>query len=703
MAVSKQEVILTFNADTSGVEKGIDNVEKSVESTSQATSGLTNQLDKMTGGAVSGFRNMSKGVKSAITGMKSLKMAVAATGIGLLLVAITSLVAYFQKTERGAQQLRKITATLGAIMDKLVDVVIGLGEAIFNAFTNPKEAVLGLWETIKTNFLNRLEGLLEFIPKIGEAISQVFSGDFSGAAKTAVDAMGKVTLGVESVTDSMGEAAKAAGEFASEMERTAKAANDLADRENKLKVAERDHLIVRAETNKLIAEKRLLVEDEKMAFEDRIAALDEAIAAEQRTIAQELAFAKERADILEAKAALAESDEETLQAVAEARARVTELETSSLRTQKRLEGERQSLLLQRESREKAAEKAEEDRIAKQEKAEEDRIKKELDAMMKVSEARAKLEDELYALALEAQEREELAVMQKYDERVAIAGDDEGLIKAATEQLEADLLAIQQKYDEIANADEQKKLDSQLAILKKYYEEAAGIIEENAVLSREQELENLRLDHEARIALAEELGQDTTALQEALRLAEKEINDRYDAEELARRQELAKKRLELTAGALGAIQALNDAFSKDDEKAAEAAFKRNKALSLATATVNTGQAVVNALTAGGNPLKLATGAQFVEAAIAAATGAAQIAVIAKSKYTPSGGGGGGSTAPVSSGGAGGIGGGAPQAPQLDLSFLGEGTGEQAPVQAYVIATDVSNAQQANQQIQDQATL
>lgn len=639
MAVSKQEVILEFNADTSGVEQSIGKVEQGVENTSQATSGLTNQLDKMTGGAVTGFRNMTKGVKTAVTGMKSLKVAIAATGIGLLVVAIASLVAYFQSTERGAQKLRKITAVLGAVMDKLKDVAVFVGEALFEAFSNPKEAVMNLWETIKTNIVNRLEGFLEFLPAIGRAIKQVFEGDFEGAAKTAADAVGKVTLGVEGITDKMAEAAKAAGEYALEIARVAKAAEDLANRENDLKVAEREFLQVRADTNKLIAEKRLLVEDEKMAMQDRIAALDEAIAAEQRTIAQELEFAKERADILEAKSKLAESDEETLQEVAEARARVTELETSSLKTQKRLEGERQSLLLQAEARAKQLENAEIARKEKLQKAEEERIAKELEATIKANEARANLEDELFRMTLSQQEQEELAIMEKFDQRIAIAGDDEGLIRMATEQLNADLLAIEQKY-----------LDQEKALQDK---------------------------------------------------AEKEAEKR-DKDKLARERELANQKVELTKSALGALQALNDAFSKSDEKGAKKAFQRNKALALATATVNTGQAVVNALTAGGNPIKLATGAQFVEAAIAATTGAAQIATIAKSQFSASGGG--GDTAPVSSGaGAGADIGGAPQAPQLDLSFLGGGAGGQAPLQAYVIASDVSNAQQANQQIQDQATL
>ena len=98
-----------------------------------------------------------------------------------------------------------------------------------------------------------------------------------------------------------------------------------------------------------------------------------------------------------------------------------------------------------------------------------------------------------------------------------------------------------------------------------------------------------------------------------------------------------------------------------------------------------------------------GYPFVQAGIAAAFGAAQLAVIGKSKFqggsatpppTPSGGGGGG----VPAGG-----GGQTQAPQLDLSFLGEGAGQEGPIQAYVVSENVSNAQQANQKIQEQASL
>jgi hypothetical protein len=454
MAVN-QEVVITFNADTQNVEKSIGKVEQGVEKTSQATAGLTNQLDKMTGGAVSGLRNFANGLKSGIAGLKSFRVALAATGIGLLITAIAGLVSYFKDTEEGAQRLRVITAVLGTVMEKLRDVLINVGEAIFNAFSNPKQALLDFGSALRENITNRFEGMLELVPKLGEAIQLLFEGRFGEAGKVAADAVGKVALGVESVTEVVEDATEATADYAKEIQAAAAAAAELARQENALKVAEREFLSVRAETNKLIAENRLLVEDEKLAYEDRIAALDNAIQAEQETIAQELEFARERARILERKAELAKSDEETIQAVAEAQAAVIDLETRSLRTQKRLEGERQSLILQREARAKQEQEAARKAAEEAQKAAEDELA-----------ARQKLEDELYALTLSAREREELALMQKYDERVAIAGDDEGLLRAATEQLNADLAAIDEKYRAESNAksdaQRQADLDKELA-------------------------------------------------------------------------------------------------------------------------------------------------------------------------------------------------------------------------------------------------
>ncbi len=153
---------------------------------------------------------------------------------------------------------------------------------------------------------------------------------------------------------------------------------------------------------------------------------------------------------------------------------------------------------------------------------------------------------------------------------------------------------------------------------------------------------------------------------------------------------------MASAALGALSQLNEAFAGESESDRKKAFERNKKFQVAQAIIQTGMAVTGALTAGGNPIKLATGAQFVEAAIAAATGVAQIATIKKTKF------GSGSTPPSPGNRGGGGTGNIPQSPQLDLGFLGAGAG-QAGFRSYVIASEVSNSQQANQRINDQASL
>ena len=217
MAVSKQEVIIEFNADTADVEKSLGNVEKGVEGTSKATAGLTTQLDKMTGGAVTGLRNFASGLKTGVAGLKTFKGALAATGIGALVIAVGTLISYFTNTKRGAEQLAKATAALGAAFDVIKDRISALGGALVKFFT----------------------------------------GDFKGALEDVQDAFTGIT---------------------DEIIREAGAARDLQDAMNSLKDAERGFIRQRAETNKAIAETRLRVEDETLSYEERIGALEEAIA-----------------------------------------------------------------------------------------------------------------------------------------------------------------------------------------------------------------------------------------------------------------------------------------------------------------------------------------------------------------------------------------------------------------------------------------
>ena len=170
----------------------------------------------------------------------------------------------------------------------------------------------------------------------------------------------------------------------------------------------------------------------------------------------------------------------------------------------------------------------------------------------------------------------------------------------------------------------------------------------------------------------------------------------EGEEARKRRELEQAtqqaRLQMTGDAIGAINDLAQAFLGNNEKNARKAFQINKALGISQAVVNTAQAVTAALTAGGNPIKLATGAQFVEAGIAAAAGAAQIATIASQQFQAGGGGGGSVNTNIPQPATA-----APRTP--DFNVVGQsGTNaileslQSKPMKAYVVGGEVSTQQQ-----------
>tara|TARA_R110002050_G_scaffold169810_2_gene301655 strand:+ start:1941 stop:3626 length:1686 start_codon:yes stop_codon:yes gene_type:complete len=82
-------------SDISKVGQASKNLGGNLKGNSQIVDQLTGSLDKMTGGAFSGFKNAAMGLKTFITGLKTTKTAIIATGIGALVVAFGLLVTYW--------------------------------------------------------------------------------------------------------------------------------------------------------------------------------------------------------------------------------------------------------------------------------------------------------------------------------------------------------------------------------------------------------------------------------------------------------------------------------------------------------------------------------------------------------------------------------------------------------------------------------
>ena len=140
-------------------------------------------------------RIQATAVNLSSAAFRVLKLAIAATGVGLLLIALGSLVTFLAKTQRGIDLVTTVTRPLQAVFSALIGVAQKLGETIFDTFSNPKQALVSLADLIKNNLINRfkalgivLDGILNFdVGKIKEGALQAATGvqDISGKISEA--------------------------------------------------------------------------------------------------------------------------------------------------------------------------------------------------------------------------------------------------------------------------------------------------------------------------------------------------------------------------------------------------------------------------------------------------------------------------------------------------------------------------------------
>lgn len=387
MAVKKE---IEINVNTNKAEKNIDNLDQGIQ-------GATSQLDKLTGGMISGFKKGIAGIKKGITAMKSLKVAIAATGIGLLLVAITSLTSYFTKTQRGADKLAQAFKGIGAVVDVLVDRISTFGE--------------GLFKILSGDFSEGLD---------------ILKGSFSG--------------------------------IVDEMKNEAQAAIDLEKAQQALEDRQIELIKTNAKRRASIEELRLVAENENKTNEERANALRQAAKLQNQIADDEIAIAKERARIIKERVALGESTRQDIEEQAQAEAEVIRLEGERSRRLRTLQTRLNAFTEGTgENTEETDANAEAQKKLNEEIAKRNEILAQEEA--KLQEKLAQEYDAILQASQDAQTQELNAVEDKYNQLLDKAAEY-GFDEIELERLKnAELSAINQKYrDEQQKAEDQAAAD-----------------------------------------------------------------------------------------------------------------------------------------------------------------------------------------------------------------------------------------------------
>jgi hypothetical protein len=423
--------------------------------------------DAFTGGLASAGKGFLTLAKNALVFL--------ATPVGLVIGALAGAIfavkTAFESSEEGQNKFNKIMSVIGVTTGNLMDLVADFGEFIIEAFENPQKSIKDFSTLIKDNIVNRFDGLVQLIPQLGKAITQLFDGEFSAAAETAANAVGKVVLGVDDVTGKISDATSATIDFFDATVQESKLAAKVADDRAKADLIERKLLVERATLETEISRLKLKSrQEDKFGAEERRKALLDAQVLEDSLLKKEQEVLKLRSDAIALENTFSRSTKENLDAEAQAKADLISVESRRNDQQRSTQRE-----LNRLNDEIAASdrKILNDKIKNQEKLDKKLteladFKKEQDDERRLEEAES--EEERYQLKLELEderfeieqerlaEKREIALeneLLSMEERAAIIAEFDLSTEEARALHEDNLSKIQDKADK----EEIKKLEN----------------------------------------------------------------------------------------------------------------------------------------------------------------------------------------------------------------------------------------------------
>jgi hypothetical protein len=262
--ISEQNVLITYLADVSQVksatkdaQRSVNTVDKTVERANTRIKTSGKELGRVVGQQVrfnailqqqfgkiglifaevaTGARAVVGAIRAAvIPALGQLGAAIAATGVGALVIALGALIGAFFSTQRGADALTRTMNIVSSIFQRTLGVLQNLSFELLEAFKNPKQALEDLKDAIIENLVNRVQGaitLFRSLADVGAAsftiITEKIKGVFGAenqkniddanaklkqGAIDARDAYLQTLTGVENLIDKIGDAAGRAGDL----------------------------------------------------------------------------------------------------------------------------------------------------------------------------------------------------------------------------------------------------------------------------------------------------------------------------------------------------------------------------------------------------------------------------------------------------------------------------------------------------------
>jgi len=624
------------------------------------------EAGKMKEQMAGGFDAAGKGAKGAAKGMKGFGTSIGGVLKSLGLIAVAMEIFMFlkellMKNQKVVDALSTAFKVIEVLFGKLTDAIEPMGKVLMDAFENPQQALEDLWSAIKTNFLNRIKGIAVAAEAVGKVIKAAFELDWDGV-KEGMQQYGQALIQVTSGLDIEQQNAFVKGvvEVGTEALNTASKITELT---NAVKLAEAQQGLLMLEYQREAEIQRQIRDDVSLTIAERQAANRELGNILDRQSKDELALSNKRKKLADLELSINKTSIDAQVNVINARKEIADVN-------ERITGQRSEQLTNENSLKLEGIQISKDRI----KQLEEEAQAEADSAYATTEAKIAAQDLLDTYKAQ---RESLSVEETMQAEINAAIAAEELKFKAAQDAATSLGIFQDEINELelASIDERLRLENEI-----------------------------RMSYaEKDIALEEKIAEKEIAIAEKRAEEEKKIEDKRTAnikkaeEDKAKAREAGLSVAGSVLNSLGQLVALSGNQSKE-------AVAIQKAFAVAQVAIDTAKAISAAI-AGGTQAGAQTGVAapittpiFIASMIATVLGSlAQVGTILAT--VP----GGGSPSIPSSVSV-------PQstAPSIDsvstntTEIGGADQAQLAPVQAYVVETEMTGNQNNVNQIESQAT-
>ena len=639
------KVLKDQEAAQNNFRRNVGNYTNSIIEASNASNLFGGQL----GDVFQAAQTVNGTIPKLIGGLKGLRAAVAATGVGLLVIALTSIVQLINRNEKAARFFQKILGAVGGVVGSLLDKLADFGSFLvdlatgsqkasksltsaFNSVIDPiaqvginlielfvpfekvQEIATRVFESIK-NGINEVIGLFDgFGDRVNNAFDSLVSGfdslvsGFDSVASSLFgveNASSQITEGINSaiekttevfkpLTDAVGNAANNIVDFGNGLTDAAKGGFDLAASNINLRASIRALGIEQAKATAEAEKARKERDDENKTLEERLAANDAVLEAERRRTEAQTAQTNARIQLLE--------NERKVQG------RLTEEQLDELATlNEELFNIQEDFLGRTTEQQTEAFAIRNEEAIQQAESEVARQEANLAQQTENTEAFFNAQAELL------REQRELADTQAQAEI-----QDQARLKDTLLKNEAEFNKAIQELDierEATRLDNQKAaLEAQILVLEQGSQERLNKQLELIEIGREQELNQLALSEEQKFLIEEQF-----------RTQSLEVQKNFNDAKLVEDKKLAEAESQLQQKSLSATQG----FFQAGQQLTKEGTIANKAFGIANATISAYQAGAQALATVPFPANIAALAAVI------GTGLAQVAQIAGVEFATGG--------------------------------------------------------------------